>query len=585
MCPHDPGGDGADPLLDKAAAALAADSPEQVLRQVLGGTRAGVAILDPRLRFVWVNPAFATMAGIPAMNLAGHTLAEVAPGIESRTDVLREVLADGRPREAITSGRTRSEPPYERRWWHGAYHRLETDGRVTGIVGVILEVTGSQRQQRDLEQARERLSLLDAAATRIGTTLDMDMTCAQLADFLVPLLADMATVELLPTDAPEGRPLGPTRDLRLRRAALSVVPALLTAVPHFGRSGEFVVHPPGSTVARCLETAKPVLQNLQSDEELNRSAPEEGRLAAYRAAGIHSTLVVPLTGTEHPIGTVSLARAGDSPAFSEEDAVITQDLARRAAISIGNARRYARSQGIALELQRALLAEPGSPHPNLELASRYLPSGSSALVGGDWYETVRLSFGRTLLVMGDVMGHGVEAAVDMSYYRSTLRYVSATDLPPHRILRQLDATVSGSESARPATCLLALVDPTRGQCSFASAGHLPPARILPDGTIELIELPNGPPLGTGFGGYEPATRDFTEGQVLLLYTDGLVERRGEDIDASLARLAALRLPATADLDTILDEVLRSMAGEAAEDDVAVLAARARPASGSRAEQA
>ncbi|MEV6316527.1 SpoIIE family protein phosphatase [Streptomyces sp. NPDC051776] len=585
MCPHGSGGDGADPLLDKAAAALSADSTEQVLRQVLGGTSAGIAILDTRLRFLYVNPAFAAMAGIPAAGLVGHTLAEVAPGIESRTDVLREVLADGKTREAITSGRTRHEPPYERRWWHGAYHRLEAGGRVTGIVGVILEVTGSQRQQRELEQARERLALLDAAATRIGTALDMDMTCAQLADFLVPLLADMATVEVLPTDEPEGRPLEPHRDVRLRRAALAVAPELRGAVPHFGRAGDFVAHPPGSTAARCLVAGQPVLQNLQSEEELSRSAPEAGKLAAYRAAGIHSTLVVPLAGAEHPIGTVSLARSGDSPAFTDEDVVITQDLARRAAIGIGNARRYARSQGIALELQRALLAEPGSPHPNIEFASRYLPSGSSALVGGDWYETVRLSFGRTLLVMGDVMGHGVEAAVDMSYYRSTLRYVSATDLPPHRILRQLDATISGSESARPATCLLALADPARGLCSFASAGHLPPARILPDGTTELIDLPNGPPLGTGFGGYEPVTLDFTEGQVLLLYTDGLVERRGEDIDTSLERLAALRLPVTAGVDEILDEVLRRMAGEAAEDDVAVLAARVRPPSGPGTEEA
>ncbi|MGP3950060.1 SpoIIE family protein phosphatase [Streptomyces sp. 7N604] len=583
MCPQASSRDGAGTFLDKATAAISADSAEQVLRHVLADTPAGVAILDTSLRFLYVNPAFAGMADIPAAGLIGRTLTEVAPGIESRTDVLRQVLQDGEPREAITSGRTRAEPPYERRWWHGAYHRLEIAGRVSGVVVMVLEVTTAQRQQRDLEQARARLALLDAAATRIGTTLDMDMTCTQLADFLVPLLADMATVEVLPSEVPESKPLKPTGGLRMRRAALASVPALRDALRHFGKAGEYVAHQPGSAVARCLATAGPVLENLQTDEELSRSAPDAGRLAVYRAAGIHSTLVIPLAALDHPFGTVSLARAGDSPGFTDEEVVISQDLAGRAAISIGNARRYARSQGIALELQRALLAEPGSPHPNIELASRYLPSGSSALVGGDWYETVRLSFGRTLLVMGDVMGHGVEAAVDMSYYRSTLRYVAATGLPPHRILRQLDATVSDSESARPASCLLALADPARGICSFASAGHLPPALFSADGTAELLDLPNGPPLGTGLGGYEQATRELREGQVLLLYTDGLVERRDEDIDVSLARLADLRPSVTGDLDELLDEVLRHQVGEAADDDVAVLAARIRTPQSTRTE--
>lgn len=146
-------------------------------------------------------------------------------------------------------------------------------------------------------------------------------------------------------------------------------------------------------------------------------------------------------------------------------------------MAIDHARRYTRAQGIALELQQALLTEPGKPHTNLELAWRYLPSGTASVVGGDWYEVVRLSFGRTLLVIGDVMGHGVEAAVDMSNYRATLRYVAAMDLPPHRILRRLDALISEDDAARPATCLLALADPNRARWTLSSAGHLPPALV------------------------------------------------------------------------------------------------------------
>ncbi|GAA3116399.1 hypothetical protein GCM10017687_32410 [Streptomyces echinatus] len=161
-------------------------------------------------------------------------------------------------------------------------------------------------------------------------------------------------------------------------------------------------------------------------------------------------------------------------------------------------------------------------------------------MGGDWCETVRLHFGRTLLVVGDVMGHGLESAVDMSAYRSSLRYIASADLPPHRVLRQMDDIASGEADRRPATCLLARVDPGRGQVTLASAGHLPPVLIGRDGAAGLLPVPVGPPLGTGLGGYESATHRVAPGETLVLFTDGLVERRGEDIDHSLARLAALR---------------------------------------------
>lgn len=182
----------------------------------------------------------------------------------------------------------------------------------------------------------------------------------------------------------------------------------------------------------------------------------------------------------------------------------------------------------------------------------------------------------TLLVPGvrRVMGHGLDAAVDMNAYRSALRDVASTDLPPHRVLRRLDA-LADEGGRRPATCLLIQVDPARGAATFASAGHLPPVVFAADGSAEPIELHVGPPLGTGFGGYESVTRTVTTFDTLLLFTDGLVERRGEDIDVSLARLAALRLPAGSGPDEVVEEVLRRLDARNAEDDVAVLAARVR----------
>lgn len=175
------------------------------------------------------------------------------------------------------------------------------------------------------------------------------------------------------------------------------------------------------------------------------------------------------------------------------------------------------------------------------------------------------------------MGHGVEAAVAMSHYRSALRALAMAGLPPHLLLTHADRTVADSGFDRVTTCLLALEDPVRQTVSYANAGHLPPAFLSPDGTVGLVEVPVGPPLGTGFGSYTTLTHPTVPDGVLLLYTDGLVERRGEDIDVSLRRLTRLRLSPRASLDAILDDVLAQLADAPAEDDIAVLAARSRPA--------
>ncbi|MBD0675697.1 PP2C family protein-serine/threonine phosphatase, partial [Streptomyces sp. CBMA156] len=358
-------------------------------------------------------------------------------------------------------------------------------------------------------------------------------------------------------DVPSGRVTA-----LVHRAGARAVPTLAAALAELPRPGESIRHREGSAAARSLAGGIAVLTEPGPED----SCP----------AGTASLLVLPLAARGRLIGLLTLGRTAAVPAFTPDEAALLGDLAARTATTLDNARRFARSQGIALELQRALLSEPGNPHQNLSLASRYLPSGSSTVVGGDWFETVRLPFGRTLLAMGDVMGHGVEAAVDMSHYRSALRDLAGMDLPPHRILRRLDDVIAADDSARPATCLLALADPGRGRWTLSSAGHLPPALIAPGRPTRLLRVPTGPPLGTGLGGYEQTVHPLLPDQTLMLYTDGLVERRAEDIDVSLERLAALRLPATGELDDLLDAVLHSLAPpSAAEDDIALLVARPR----------
>jgi serine phosphatase RsbU (regulator of sigma subunit) len=416
-----------------------------------------------------------------------------------------------------------------------------------------LEVALSNRDGAETDPDAEhagvlaRLHTVEEAAERIGTTLDEQTTCAELARFLCRHLCDAAAVDLLTDQGTGARP--PSPEALTRVATAGLVKVLEAQFPDGGRAED-------APSARALDGEHPVT------------------VAAVLPGGrAVQAVVAPLLAYGHRYGVLLALRAGGG--FCAQETATVHHLARLTATRLAHARRHAAVQRTAMDLQRALLAEPGRPHPNLELATRYLPSGSSALVGGDWFETVRLHYGRTLLVMGDVMGHGLDAAVDMNAYRSHLRYVAATDLPPHRVLRQLDAAVAEEESRRPATCLLARVDPARGIAAFASAGHLPPAVIGPGGTAGLVDVPVGPPLGTGVGGYELVTRALTPAETLLMFTDGLIERRGEDIDASLSRLARMRLPAGAGVEQMLDEVLLRLDGLHAEDDVALLAARIR----------
>ncbi|WP_199835110.1 SpoIIE family protein phosphatase [Streptomyces sp. NRRL WC-3618] len=540
-----------------------------LLGQVLDGTPAAIAVLDTELRYRYVNDTLARMNGVPAADHIGRTVAEVVPGVEAGEDVLRAVIADGIPRETISSGHTQADSPLERRYWHGAYHRLRQDGRTLGLVGIVLEISAARQEQRELERARERLALLDEAATRVGTTLDMDTTCQELAEFLVAKLADAATVKVLPEPGAGRAP----RDgsLRLRRVALAAVPELETVMRPLGRPGEYVDHQPSSSVVRCLAAGRPVIDNLMDEQDMGRAGAHTGNVGAYLAAGIHSALIVPLTARGHHVGTVTMVRAGDSPLFDETDAVIAQDLAGRAAISLDNARRYTTEHNSVVQLQRALLAEPGSPHPDIDVAYRYRPAGRGVLVGGDWFETVALDDGRTLLALGDVMGHGLEAAVAMSRYQAMLRVVAAREPGADRILLELDHLLHTTAADRPATCVIAIADPRRGICTYASAGHLPPVVFRPDGRATLLPVPPGPPLGTGHSQYVSLTAPCEPGHTLLLYTDGLIERRHEDIDASLRRLTRVRgCPAPEDL---LDQVLDLVAPDDPEDDIALVAAR------------
>ncbi|EFG09897.1 Putative magnesium or manganese-dependent protein phosphatase [Streptomyces clavuligerus] len=487
----------------------------------------GLAILDAELAYLFADEVWCRISGEPAKGLPGRAVGPRAHSVVGPAGLLAAVLADGHPRTHEAAG--------SRCTWQ----RLTIGGYGAGLAGLLVATTRPTGGEPGATGTSGRSgtfpstvdeghhSRIAETADRIGTTLDERTTCEELVGFLAVAGPDghapaAVAVDLITDDPREpGAP-------RVRRAAVT-------------GDGE-------------LLPARPPAEVLRG--EAGADGPRLALPLIHRGQVLGAVLVVHTQG-----------------AFTAHELLLARSAARRAAVAIDHSRLFGRSQRTAGELQRALLTDPGQPHPNLRVATRYLPSGAGTLVGGDWFEAVRLHFGRTLLVMGDVMGHGVEAAVDMNSYRRALRDAAAADLPPHRILRRLDQEIAGHAARRPAACLLAQMDPVRGLVSLSSAGHLPPVTLSASGTVELVDVPVGPPLGTGVGGYDRAQRPLGPDDTLLMFTDGLVERRGEDIDVSLARLARLRPDPRAPLDTLVDEILARLDAAHAEDDVAVLAAR------------
>ncbi|MFC9679879.1 SpoIIE family protein phosphatase [Streptomyces sp. NPDC056948] len=569
---------------EDALVSMLADAPDEaveqaheykILRNVLDGTSAAVAILDERLRFRYVNGAMARMSGVRPDEFHGRTMAEVLPDIHRSEDVLRMVLGDGRPRALTVTGTTRAPSPFRQRQWSAVYHRLQDHDHVLGLCGVAVEVSGLRQYMDDLERAHQRLALLDTAATRVGTTLHVEKTCAELADFVVPSLADRASVWVLDTEEVDDLPSPAPGVLRLRVIASAGGADVVGRVGLTAKAGYYFDVPRDSPTRSCLDTGRPWVGNLASDDVLLKMLRTPLNVEVFREVGIHSVVALPLPTREHPVGVVYLCRAGDSAPFTDEDVVVAQELAARAAVAIDNARQYTLEHTMALELQRALMSEPGIPHPDVETASRYLPAGQRALVGGDWFDSMALPCGRTLQVMGDVMGHGFTAAVAMSQYRSLLRTIAASGAPVERILQEADHRLASIGLDRVATCLLALVDPGQGTCTFSGAGHPPPVLLHPDGPAELVHVPTGPPLGTDLGGYEALTLPVRPGTVLLMYTDGLIEDRRRDIDSSLRRLTHLRLDIDGPLESVVDALLDRLVHGTTEDDVTLLATRLR----------
>ena len=460
-----------------------------------------LAIHDADLLCLRVNDRMCQMFGLTEDDLRGRRLADVLPGPQygALEHYMRQVLDTGEPAHRETYRRVPGEPR-ERAWSVSVSPLKDQAGRTQAVWIGVLDIS-------EQHAARQRLTLLNQASTHIGTTLDITTTAQELADMVVPGLADLAIVDLLDAvlrgDEPSPGPLTGTVALR-RVAHQSIFEGVPEAVL---KPGDVDVHPGSFPSARCLATGEAVLTGTNDPTFISATGRNPARAAAIRAYGIHSVLSVPIRARGVTLGVAAFLRGQRPEPFERDDVLLAEELTARAALSLDNARRYTRERTTAVALQRSLLPRRLPEQSAVEVASRYLPASAHAGVGGDWFDVIPLSGARVAMVVGDVVGHGIRASATMGRLRTAVQTLADVDLPPDELLTRLDDLVSrlsaeadagngddaGSDVG--ATCLYAVYDPVSRRCSLARPATRRPCsspRTAPSASSICLPAPARP---------------------------------------------------------------------------------------------
>ncbi|MGW7260920.1 SpoIIE family protein phosphatase [Streptomyces sp. NPDC054834] len=549
---------------------------------IFGQSPFGFLLIDTDLRVRRANQQFAaTFGGTPDDHRGLGVRDYLQRGEAERVAAtLRRVLETG---NSITDMHVTGFVPGsdERRHWSINLYRVHSgSGRPIGVAWLGTDITARRAAAREAAAARRNLALLNEAGARIGNSLDLETTARELLDVVVPGFCDLATVDLYQglLTGDETAPGLADGSAELRRVAFA---SAVSDTPFVGGGAPVAVgavhhYPFNSACADALRTARP------------QSVPaEDGGL-------VQSTLAVPMVAHDTVVGLAQFARTKGSEPFGDRDRDLAVELAARAAVCIDNARLYRREHERALILQRSLLP-PGDPEASgLDIACRYLPGNAATEVGGDWFDVIELPGHRTALVVGDVMGRGLRAAVAMGELRTAVRTLALLDLEPAEVLAALDEIARGlgtpggiqqaTRTARQprdadlsevylATCVYAVYDSVTRRCTFANAGHLPPVLVEPGETALMLDVPPGMPLGVGGEPFEEVEVELPEGALLALYTDGLVESRDHPLDEGLQAFVGALTDPTQPLEDVCDHVLNTLDTHHGEDDIALLMAR------------
>ena len=385
------------------------------------------------------------------------------------------------------------------------------------------------------EAARARLAVLADVSKVLTSSLEVDDLLRALAQLVAPALAECCIVDLVEED-------GSLRRLLSDGASANAAPP--------------DPHDPGDPVGA-------VIRNGQS-------TVVEGGAVTGTPGG--TAIVAPLVGRHEVLGALTLVST--VPVLSEADLPFAEEVARRAATAVENARLYRRQRTVAETLQHSLLPETLPEIPGIVAAARYVAGGPGVEIGGDWYDVVPLDGGRLGLVIGDVVGRGERAAALMGQLRSALRAYCRDRLEPHEIVDRLNSMLLDNGPEQMATALYMVLDPESGELRYTNAGHPPPLVASPGGEAVFLTGGRGAPMGALAGAaYDTATAVLPAGGTLVLYTDGLVEDRASPIDEGMDHLRRLVLDAPDDVEELCDHVMRGALAGQAHDDTAVLAVR------------
>ncbi|MDQ2750585.1 MAG: SpoIIE family protein phosphatase [Actinomycetota bacterium] len=368
-----------------------------------------------------------------------------------------------------------------------------------------------------------QLAFLADASAELASSLDYRSTLANVARLAVPRLADWCGVDIV-------------QDGVLQTLAVAHVDPDKVAWARELQQR----YPPDMNahtgVPEVVRTGVSELYSEVTDAMLVAGAVDEEHLRLARDLNLRSVLIVALRARGRVLGAITLVRAETPQRYGPADLAIAEDLGRRAAVAIDNAELHSQTRDVALQLQRAVLPERLDDIPGWDVAT-YSTAAARSEVGGDFYDALRLPDGRLVVFIGDVMGHGVAAAAAMAQMRAAVRAYIASDPDPSSVVSRLDGMAAMFAISELVTLILLVIDPAEESLAVVNAGHCPPLVVTPRGSAEYVKVPATRPVGAGHDDRTATNWPFPTGSTLLLYTDGLVERRGEDIDASLRRLA------------------------------------------------
>ena len=416
-----------------------------------------------------------------------------------------------------------------------------------------------QAEDRATER-QAQLSFLAEASAELASSLDYESTLARVAQLAVPTFADWCAIDLV-------------KDNRLRRLAVAHVdPAKVAWAWELQRR-----YPPDESTrngaAEVARTGQSQLIDEITDEMLVAAARDEEHLRIARELTLHSAITVPLIARGRTIGVISWVRAESQIRYSQDDVDFAEELARRAAVSIDNSDLHSQTLAVSVRLQHAVLPLALPVLEGCDVAAYYSASGRTG-VGGDFYDVLALPGGRVALFVGDVMGRGVEAAAAMAQMRASVRAYLAVDPRPDVVLSKLDLMMAAYGEDQLVTLVYLLLDPSTDTLLVANAGHPAPTLLRSDLSVAQLPSADGGPLGIPAGARQHHRVTFCSGDTVLLFTDGLIERRTEDIDAGRARLTgALSALAEDGLDTALGRLVALVRDETQDDDVAAVALR------------